>query len=428
MDVANEFFGTNPQWAAYCNAHGFDQAGVKTADDPRNQIRHWPPPPRPVDLPADPDPLLQVDMNINTILYGPPGTGKTFATTALALACVDRGGPSEGPRVYAQGVLEGKYGKPPEDATWRKWIEDFDKLRKSGQIEFTTFHQNYAYEDFVEGLRAETTEGGSVHYSIKSGVLKRIAYRALYAWLTGEVANPQAQDAVNGHVLEWLRSGTGRDEGVSDADVPRYVLVVDEINRGNMARILGELITLLEDSKRVRREIHTRHQPLFATLPYSNEPFTLPPNLYVLATMNTADRSLTGLDLALRRRFSFVELEPQPNALRDLVQANGARAPDLCQFLTALNKRIEEHLDRDHRIGHAFFAGVSDMQSLASAMRGKVIPQLMEYFHDRPDLLRQVMSGSNGATRFIEFGDRNRITRVRTDALENPGEYDLGAA
>jgi 5-methylcytosine-specific restriction protein B len=133
--------------------------------------------------------------------------------------------------------------------------------------------------------------------------------------------------------------------------------------------------------------------------------------------MNTADRSLVGLDLALRRRFSFEELEPKPELLKGKVTG-----VDLVQFLNTLNERIEQHLDRDHRIGHAFLMGPTDMEGLARAMRKKVIPQLMEYFHDRPDLLAKVLEG----TGFVEFDNSStppRVKRIASEELSVAGNY-----
>ena len=360
-------------------------------------------------------------MELNTILYGPPGTGKTFATTALALSLIEPA--DEAAAKYAQvllGAASDEEAPKIDKSDWQAWIGSFDDLRAKGRIEFTTFHQNYAYEDFIEGIRPDVNELGQVHYHVAPGVLKRIAYRALYAWITGEAApvDEAGKKKVEERVSNWLLSEkTDRAEAVkSDKDAPRYLLIIDEINRGSVSRILGEMITLIEDSKRARRNPLPGQQPLQVTLPYSKEPFILPPNLYLLGTMNTADRSLVGLDLALRRRFSFEALEPKPELLGKCGDV------DLNTFLTTLNKRIEEHLDRDHRIGHAFLMGPTDMGGLERAMRKKVIPQLMEYFPDRPDLLAKVLDG----TSFVEFDNPStprRIKRIASEKLSVPGNY-----
>ena len=165
------------------------------------------------------------------------------------------------------------------------------------------------------------------------------------------------------------------------AQAPRFVLIIDEINRGNVASIFGELITLLEDDKRGGQPHELR-----LTLPYSKGAFVVPPNLYVLGTMNTADRSVEALDTALRRRFSFHELAPQPDKLRADVEGI-----DLQKLLTALNERLETLLDRDHRLGHAWLMWVRDLAGLRAAFSQKVIPQLQEYFYGHWARIGQVL-------------------------------------
>jgi 5-methylcytosine-specific restriction protein B len=189
-----------------------------------------------------------------------------------------------------------------------------------------------------------------------------------------------------------------------------------------MARILGELITLLEDSKRARHKPALGDQPLKATLPYTRESFIVPPNLHIIGTMNTADRSLTGLDVALRRRFHFVELPPRPEALSR--QVGGV---DLQRFLRVLNDRIESHLDADHSIGHALFNRVESIGQIQDAMIQKVIPLLREYFHDRPEALKAVLE-VQGGDNFLQFtgqGRSLRFTGVNQEALGRPDTYRL---
>ena len=152
------------------------------------------------------------------------------------------------------------------------------KTEASDFYEFVTFHQSFAYEEFIEGLKPEITDGGGLSYVVRPGVFKDIATRAEAAWHKhGESA-------------------------------PKYLLIIDEINRANIAKVFGELITLIEDDKRLGKQ-----NKLEVRLPYSGDTFGVPPNLYIIGTMNTADRSIALLDLALRRRFSFVEVTPDPS-------------------------------------------------------------------------------------------------------------------
>ncbi len=190
-----------------------------------------------------------------------------------------------------------------------------------------------------------------------------------------------------------------------DRAFPPFVLVIDEINRGNISRIFGELITLIEDDKR-----HSADNALTVTLPVSREPFTVPPNLWLLGTMNTADKSLALLDVALRRRFDFEELPPDFSKC--------AALPDEMKIvLTRLNGRLELRKDRDHRIGHAFFTRVADVAGFNNVFRNKVVPLLQEFFFNDADGARYVLgehdrSDSNGFLRPLQGADprwqRNR--------------------
>ncbi len=266
--------------------------------------------------------------SLNSILYGPPGTGKTYAT---ARRCVE--------------ICDGKAG---EDIRGR-----YDALVEEGRVEFVTFHQSYGYEEFVEGLHPETGKGAGFRLVAKDGVLKRIAERA--------------------------RESEGR--------LP-HVLVIDEINRANVSKVLGELVTLLEEDKREGTENETA-----VTLPYSGESFTLPANLHVLGTMNTADRSIALLDTALRRRFEFDEVSPQPELLETV---DGI---DLPAVLRAINARLEYLIDRDHLIGHAWFMGAETKAGVDHIMRRKIVPLIAEYFHDDWNKVHAVLGGSGDFVR-----------------------------
>lgn len=213
------------------------------------------------------------------------------------------------------------------------------------RYEFVTFHQSYTYEDFVEGIKPimieDIDEQNDLKYEIKSGIFKEICKRA---------ENDPNND---------------------------YALFIDEINRGNVSQIFGELITLIEQDKRKGEE-----NELSLILPYSRKPFAVPKNLHIIGTMNTADRSVEALDTALRRRFSFTEMPPKPNLIKTEGKAeNGiVNGIDLSALLETINKRIEKLLDKDHMIGHSYFLSVEGLKSLKSAFQNKIVPLLQEYF------------------------------------------------
>ena len=419
----------------------------------------------------------------NTILYGPPGTGKTYQTVN-----------------YAVAIIEGKSLEKVQAEKHEEVLKRYRTYRQNGRIEFTTFHQSFGYEDFIEGIRpvfAEDKEENSndISYEIADGIFKKFCATAqppavdpnqnpygfsetptiwkvslastgdnpvrdycmehgcirigwdeygesitddmdyhvggktvLNAFLsrmqpgdiilscytahsidaigvvTGEPEwHPEFEHYKRLRTVKWLvqRKNIGITEfrleksltlstvyrlnttvttvidvlnkngfsGTAPAKGTKgpYVFIMDEINRGNISKIFGELITLIEPSKRLGQS-----EELQAKLPYSHEAFGIPDNVYLLGAMNTADRSIALLDTALRRRFSFVEMMPESGVLND-VEVDGISISGL---LTTLNRRIEVLFDREHMLGHAFFTPLRQspsIQTLGEIFRDKVV-------------------------------------------------------
>jgi hypothetical protein len=264
---------------------------------------------------------------MNLILYGPPGTGKTYRVIERAVNVIDPG-------------LKGDHGT----LKFR-----FDELLHQGRIEFITFHQSYSYEDFVEGIRPvmNSDDGDKTpRYECRPGVFKQLAVNALFDCLEGAAmpkqllsAGKEKADIVKAFLDQGETSGYHMKP---ESRWNRYVLVIDEINRGNISKILGELITLIETDKRLQKE-----NSLILTLPYSGNKFAVPANLHLLATMNTADKSIALVDVALRRRFDFEELSVDLTVCKELT-------PEMLLALLELNKRIALRKDRDHQVGHAY--------------------------------------------------------------------------
>lgn len=292
---------------------------------------------------------------LNQILYGPPGTGKTYNTINKALEIIG----------------ENTVGKT------REQIKDlFDTKMKDGQIVFTTFHQSMSYEDFIEGIKpiAPDNEGDPVIYKTIPGIFRNLCVQASSAEAPVTESDTTKSDTEKEEIVRSLSKSDSQNK-----DLKPHVLIIDEINRGNVSQIFGELITLIEEDKRLNMA-----EGLEVTLPYSKDKFGVPPNLFIIGTMNTADRSVEALDAALRRRFSFVEMPPKSALIATdgiLKEKKGILGSiDLPLMLDTINKRIEKLLDKDHQIGHSYFMTVSNLAQLKSAFQNKIIPLLQEYF------------------------------------------------
>lgn len=235
------------------------------------------------------------------------------------------------------------------------------------RYEFVTFHQAYSYEDFVEGIRPELDEdSGELSYSPQDGVFRRICQRA--------EADP----------------------------LHRYAIFIDEINRGNVAKIFGELITLIETDKRINGDKGMR-----ITLPYSREPFGVPENLDIYGTMNTADRSIALLDTALRRRFRFKELMPDSSKIAgsdgtgNIVDEDGNQI-NLRRMLDAMNHRIRFLLSRDLMLGHAYLCPVANLTQLKTVFLNQFIPLLQEYFYEDWHKIQLVFRDIDATGKLVE--------------------------
>lgn len=315
----------------------------------------------------------QLEHEGQVVFYGPPGTGKTFEAKRFA--------------------------------EW--WVHNqTDGRPRDEQVESVTFHPSFSYEDFIEGLTADATTSGDVEYHVEDGILKRVAKNAQRAY-------------------EQAGGDAGDDDSQTE-DAPPYILVIDEINRGNLAQIFGETITLLEADKRDSYEVSLAH---------SDESFTLPPNLYVIGTMNTADRSIALVDAALRRRFRFIPFPPDYAALRE--HHNFGSHAELLEQVTdgedgfrtllglsilaleQLNDRIIDapDLSKGQQIGHSYLWDVSSVSDLVDAWKYDILPLLEEYYFGQFDRIRRQLFDGTGddlvdweSERIRAFDDKDLVT------------------
>ncbi|AKB06526.1 TPA: AAA family ATPase [Vibrio cholerae] len=314
--------------------------------------------------------------SLNQILFGPPGTGKTYHTIEKAVQAAE----------------------PNFKWNNRKALKTrYDELVADNRIRFVTFHQSYGYEEFVEGLSVEV-KNEKPHYFVKDGIFKRIVHDALKSF-------------------------------EEDSDTQNYVLVIDEINRGNISKIFGELITLIEESKRRKGNDET-NEVIELDLPYSGEKFSVPNNLFLIGTMNTADRSLAVMDTALRRRFDFIEMMPDSSVLTPK-SSHADFKIDLVKLLDTMNARIEYLLDREHTLGHAFFIPVVKLLDnnkpteafleLKKVFQNKVLPLLQEYFFDDWHKIRLVLGDNQKNNQKLEFVTSQPVELI---ALLGSGELN----
>lgn len=471
-----------------------------------------------------------LDVSMNTILYGPPGTGKTYNTV-----------------VYAVAIIENKSVESIKAESYSAVLERYNSYKADGLIEFTTFHQSYGYEEFIEGIKPVMDNGdenSDIQYSIEDGLFKAFCNKAsmpitkkanidlglnktptiwkVSLWSTGD--NPTRTECLeNGHIrigwdsygpdinddtnftenggknvlnsfiykmkvgdivfscyssttidaigivtgdyewcngqfndglnrmrkVNWIVKGINEDiveinggstmtlstvykmkVSLADAmsliqkylpatvqmeDKRNHVFIIDEINRGNISKIFGELITLIETSKRVGQA-----EGMKAKLPYSQQLFGVPDNVFIIGTMNTADRSIATIDTALRRRFQFKEMMPDANVL------NGIRVENISvsDMLTRMNKRISVLYDREHTIGHAYFIPLRDnptIEKLAEIFENAIVPLLQEYFYEDYEKIRLVLGDNTKDSKEEQF-----IIAVDNDYNKLFGNSDIG--
>lgn len=422
-----------------------------------------------------------IEYDKNMILYGPPGTGKTYSTAIYAVAICDQ--------LNLDSVKAMDYNEV---------MIRYRELLAAGRVAFTTFHQSYGYEEFIEGIKPVLDSSLNIGYTIEDGVFKKFCVDARkpdnndiqcfgdlwavrnrtgdsdvpfdyedYLYKNGVimvetndeydkrqcnmisrmkkgdwvvlgrerniaalgVIDDEEVSEINCEPFHWKRkvnwlvtglSATFSDIGIvggcfsnlsiakskhkvqnfyklintENKIVKPYVFVIDEINRGNISKIFGELITLIEDTKREGMDEQTA-----VVLPYSGVSFSVPDNVYILGTMNTADRSIALMDTALRRRFQFVEMMPDADVLRD-IGADKVDDFDVAAMLEKINERITFLYDREHTIGHAFFTKLAKeptIENLKAIFKKSVIPLLQEYFYEDYQKIQLVL-GDNGKT------------------------------
>ena len=269
---------------------------------------------------------------------------------------------------------------------WKSWKNYKPNTQDIQRYEMVTFHQSFSYEEFVEGIKPDLNNEEEIRYKLEPGVFFTMCEKA--------------------------RKDSGNP----------YAIFIDEINRGNISKIFGELITLIEADKRDKVE---------TILPYSKSTFTVPSNLWIIGTMNTADRSIALLDTALRRRFSFKELMPDPSKLNADIEGI-----NLQRLLSVVNERIEFLLDRDHTIGHSYLINCTSKSDICMAFRDKIIPLLQEYFYKDWEKVQLVLGdikqwGKSEEQKFVRIRkkytqeDEKKLFGLDLDDYEDETIYEI---
>lgn len=258
--------------------------------------------------------------------------------------------------------------------------------------EFVTFHPSFGYEDFIEGLRPFTKEGGTLGYRVEDGIFKTFSRDAFNVLASNSEIKKEWADS------EGLPDLTSEEKErlIANSSKFPFYLIIDEINRGDISRIFGELITLLEADKR-----YGENNEIVTTLPYSKQKFAIPPNLFILGTMNTADKSIALIDLALRRRFGFIECMPDYAVLSTMLDEQSSDTKEIgnlaIKLLKNINEKIIGNYDRDHQIGHSYLTKFKDVDSGKAAgllhyiWYHEIIPLLQEYYYDSPKKLKEIL-------------------------------------
>ncbi len=358
---------------------------------------------------------------LNLILYGPPGTGKTYNTVNKALEIILGKSDYDKLKEKADEAKSQISDSKEADKAYRKVFTDkFNELKNDGRIVFTTFHQSMSYEDFIEGIKPDSSaDKTSVTYPIKNGIFKQFCYDIIKKYLVkrniiaeNEKDEKDEKEINKESIRNVITNNTFGDN--NDETLDKYVFIIDEINRGNVSQIFGELITLIEDDKRLGQQ---EAKAYTVTLPYSNEVFSVPKNLYIIGTMNTADRSVEALDTALRRRFSFKEMMPELKQLAGKTVSIGSTTIYLDKLLEIINKRLLVLKDREHQIGHSYFMNVDSEEKLKKVFFDRIIPLLQEYFYGDYEKIQMVLG--NGFVN-IEKQDYSKLFAVKTNTDNLP--------